>query len=70
MGGVSVRVSNAARLRYYLPEDFGSRLLIGAIVFLGSAVLIGSLLTPTLFPEAFHSSEMTATDLVPFLLPW
>jgi hypothetical protein len=59
-----------ARLRCYLPEDFNSRLLIGTIAFVGSAVLIVSLLAPAFFPAAFRSSNMTAMDLVPYLLPW
>jgi len=65
-----LRVYDAARLRCYLPEDLASRLLVGAIALLGSAVLVGSFLAPVLFPESFSSLQMTATDLVPFLLPW
>lgn len=65
-----MRVFGYQRVRYYLPEDFGSRLLIGAIVFLGTAVLIGSLLAPTLFPGQFSAEGRTPSDLAAYLTAW
>lgn len=65
-----MRASGYERLRYYLPEDFASRLLIGTIVFLGTAVLIGSLLAPMLFPGQFTSEGRDGLNLVAYLTAW
>ncbi len=65
-----MRISAYSRLRYSLPEDFASRLLIGAIVLLGTAVLIGSLLAPLLFPGQFGDSGRNGTDLAAYLIAW
>ncbi len=65
-----MRVANHARLRYYLPEDFGSRLLIGAIVFIGSAMLMVSLLAPLLFPGQFTAEGRTGSELAAYLTAW
>ena len=62
--------SLAKELSSRLPEDFSSRVLIGAILFFGTAVMVGSLIAPLLFPDQFSSSGRDVSDLVAFLTAW